>query len=127
MVKALKDVSKRLQNMRMQLRNYDLTVVYRPGIEQYIADALSRSLPTQQQESKDVIKVNTVSHILTGEQWRESIIRKSNNDKVMRDLKGTIMKGWPEGRLTFQIPSGHTIHTEMSLQFMMAWYTKERE
>ena len=46
MVKALKDVPKRLQNMGMRLQNYDLTVVYRPGIEQYIADALSRSLPT---------------------------------------------------------------------------------
>ena len=99
MVKASKDVPKRLQNVRMRLQNYDLTVVYRPGIEQYITDAISRSLLTQQQESKNVVKVNTVSHILIGEQWRESIIRESNNYKVMSDQKETIMKGWPEEKV----------------------------
>ena len=43
MTKPQKDVPKRLQNMRMRLQQCDVTVVYKPGEDQYLADTLNRS------------------------------------------------------------------------------------
>ena len=62
MIKPLKDIPWRLHGFRLRLQNYDITVQYKPGSEQYIADRLSRS-PQPYKESSDIsyeIEVNAV-------------------------------------------------------------------
>lgn len=100
MIKSLKDIPRRLQGFRLRLQNYHITVQYKPGSEQYIADRLSRS-PQPFKESCNInheIEVHAVSHVLIGEQWRENLLKETNNDETMKELKNVITKGWPEDK-----------------------------
>ena len=100
MIKPLKDIPRRLQGFRLRLQNYDITVQYKPGSEQYIADRLSRS-PQPLKESYNIsneTEVNAVSHALIGEQWRENLLKHTNNDETMTELKKVITKGRPDDK-----------------------------
>eukprot|EP00794_Sanderia_malayensis_P016489 gene16489-18129_t len=100
MIKPLKDVPRTLQGFRLRLQNYNITVQYKPGSEQYIADRLSRS-PQQSKESCKIsyeIETNAVSHVLIGEQWRKNLLKETNNDEAMKELKDVVTKGWPEDK-----------------------------
>ena len=100
MLKPLKDIPRRLQGFQLRLQNYDITIQYKPGSEQYIADKLSRS-PQPLKEIcniKKEIEVDAVSHVLIGEQWRENLLKQTNNDKTMTTLKTIITDGWPEDK-----------------------------
>ena len=44
------------------------------------------------------IEVDAVSHVLIGEQWRENLLKQTNNDKTMTTLKTIITNGWPEDK-----------------------------
>eukprot|EP00794_Sanderia_malayensis_P013058 gene13058-14400_t len=96
MMKPLTDIPRRLQGFRRRLQNYDITVQYKPGSEQYIADGPSHN-PQPSKENYNTNyenEVNAVSHVLTGEQWRERLLKETNNDETMNELKSVITEGW---------------------------------
>ena len=113
--KALKDVPKRLQNMRIRLQNYNMTVQYRPGVMQHVADFLSRS-PTKSEEHVASIVVDDISHILIGESWRTKLVAHTSQDSTLVALKQQIATGWPESSHTLPdlIKTYHSFHEELA-------------
>eukprot|EP00112_Aurelia_sp_Birch-Aquarium-sp1_P017483 Seg4058.2 transcript_id=Seg4058.2/GoldUCD/mRNA.D3Y31 product="hypothetical protein" protein_id=Seg4058.2/GoldUCD/D3Y31 len=115
MIKPLKDIPRRLQGFRPRLQNYDINVQYKTGSEQNIPDKLSCS-PQPFKESCNIsykIEVNAVSHVFIGEQWRENLLKETNNDETMKELKDVITKGWPDDKSQVAVLS-HISSTEMN-------------
>ena len=62
--KPLHKLSPRLQRMRMHLYRYNLEIVWKPGREMFVPDALSRNLPqtnATEYEFDDALEVNFIS------------------------------------------------------------------
>ena len=60
-VKPLRTAPKRLQQMLLKIQKYDVTTVYKPGPEMYLADTLSRAfLPTTKNTQREFERVNAV-------------------------------------------------------------------
>lgn len=116
MVKALKDVPKRLQNMRIRLQHHNVKVEYKPGATQHVDDYLSRLHTAAKDNDPEVASVNEVSHVLIGESWREKLSDGTANDPVLQAVRGQIMAGWPEK--CKQLPEApktyHAFHEELA-------------
>jgi len=99
MTKALRDVPRRLQNMRMRLQHYDLVVEYKPGRDQMVADMLSRTAAREEPPEDDQID-NTVHHITEAipGNLQKVILEETSKDQVLRTLVMMIGRGWPEDR-----------------------------
>lgn len=72
--KLLLSAPKHLQSMMLQLQNYNLTVVYKPGPEIYISDMLSRAVLNKQVSDKPGLLQHTVSTMDSSseEEWRST-------------------------------------------------------
>ena len=99
MVKAMKDVPKRLQSMRLRLQQYDIEVRYRPGGKQFVPDTLSRA-PLRENETADqsIENVNVTAEVLIGENLVDALVQATREDPAMKYLKHTIEAGWPEDK-----------------------------
>ena len=122
MGKALKDVPKRLQNMRIRLQHYHVKVEYKPGPTQHVADYLSRLHPPGLQDSPpdsdciEAIEVNEVSHVLIGETWRQRLIEHTASDATLQALRDQVTVGWPErqDQLAAALKTYHAFHEELA-------------
>ena len=118
MHKALKDVPKRLQNMRIRLQHYNMKVVYKPGADQVVADYLSRM--EHQVEEVHTIDHATIdevsSHMLVGEHWRSKLVEHTSTDPTLQAIKKQVLVGWPEQRheLPEELRTFHTFHEELA-------------
>lgn len=58
---TLRSASKRLQGMLLKVPKYDVSIIYKPGPEMYLADTLSRAfLPTTDNAQGEFERVNAV-------------------------------------------------------------------
>ena len=112
--KPLAQAPKRLQRMMLELQRYDLTVVYRPGAELYLADTLSRAyLPLSNQapdydtmervclceEEMEVEAVNAMCDVYgISDQRLQELVRDTAVDPEMQQLVQLIQSGWPNAR-----------------------------
>ena len=112
--KPLAQAPKRLQRMMLELQRYDLTVVYRPGAELYLADTLSRAyLPLSNQapdydttqrvclceEEREVEAVNAMSDVYgISDQRLQELVQDTAVDSEMQQLVQLIRSGWPNAR-----------------------------
>ena len=84
--------------MHMRLQPYDLKIVYQPGAEMYIADALSRLSGVDQDEIADLdITIQEISSLFTSS-LLEEIRTATNEDDKLRSMKEIIYVGWPQSR-----------------------------
>ncbi|XP_046601433.1 uncharacterized protein K02A2.6-like [Neodiprion lecontei] len=97
--KPLNKCPGRLQRMLVQIQKYDIEIVYRPGKELYIADALSRAydkndkfLGWSQEIESQVCSVNYVN--ATPEKIKQ-LIESTEKDSELKALKEIIQNGWP--------------------------------
>ena len=91
--KSLASTPPRLQRMMLRLQPYDMEIVYKPGRELLLADAMSRLNPkpgAQIDLDAAIYAVQFSTHKLT--QLKE----KTNQDEMLHLLKETIISGWPE-------------------------------
>ena len=86
----------RLQAMMLRLQPYDLRVMYRPGKEIPIGDALSRAnLPDSEPDFEEV-QVNTVDFIaVTPSRYRQF---QQGTAEELNELHQIIQKGWPDSK-----------------------------
>ena len=104
--KPLLAAPKRLQRMMMQLQKYNLKVVYKRGVEMYIADTLSRaylSAPSQvSEEEKEFIRtvenVEMAKYLSISPERLHELQKKTQDDPILQDLKSNIKNGWPNER-----------------------------
>ena len=91
--KSLASTPPRLQRMMLHLQPYDMEIVYKPGRELLLADAMSRLNPkpgAQIDLDAAIYAVQFSTHKLA--QLKE----KTNQDEMLYLLKETIISGWPE-------------------------------
>ena len=94
-LKHLNTSPARLRRMLMRLQPYDLKIVYHPGAEMYIADALSRLSGEDQDEIADLdvtISLQFTSSLL------EEIRTATDEDDELRSLMEITYVGWPQSR-----------------------------
>ena len=91
--KTLADAPAHLQWMLLCLQGYDCTIVYCPGKEMLLADALSRYSPLNSNKIKlDV----TIWHVHIGSIRKSSLQELIGTELILRSLVETIINGWPE-------------------------------
>ena len=97
-LKHLNSSPARLRRMLMRLQPYDLKIVYQPGAEMYIADALSRLSGEDQDEIADLdVTIHEISSQFTSS-LLEEIRTATDEDDELRSLKDVIYVGWPQSR-----------------------------
>ena len=95
--KPLRSAPKRLQGMLLKIQKYDVTIVYKPGPEMYLADTLSRAfLPTTENTQGEFECVNVVKLLPMTDERLEEIRSSTRDDDVLQQLKEVIQIGWPE-------------------------------
>ena len=83
----------RLQRMMLRLQPYDYNIVYRPGREMVLADALSRLGPTC---GPRIDLDTTIYAVQFSTDKLAEIQRQTQSDKTLRLLSETIVTGWPD-------------------------------
>lgn len=95
--KPLRTAPKRLRGMLLKIQKYDVTIIYKPGPEMYLADTLSRIfLPTTLNTQGEFERVNAVKLLPMTEERLEEMRASSRDDEVLQQLKEVIHTGWPE-------------------------------
>ena len=107
---------KRLQRMRLRLQKYSLTVEYKPGLEMYISDTLSRaSLPQQEvtsdspqyiifqvaeerQFQEELTEVNMEQDVFVTDERLHRIREETLREPALQALANMITKGWPDDK-----------------------------
>ncbi len=90
--KPLTAAPPRLQRMLLRLQPYDVTVMYRPGKEILLADALSR-LPGEDNHHIDLdVQINFVQ--FSSEKLTQ-IQQETASDHTLHALREIIINGWP--------------------------------
>ena len=109
--KSILAAPKRLQRMLLSLLRYDLVVVYRPGKEQVLADALSRlpvkTLEEEELEQEEVFQAELDAELLeisavqgkdavhVSDQRLLEVKKASVTDEEQKALQKLITLGWP--------------------------------
>lgn len=89
--------SVRLQRIRLKLNKYFLTVVYVPGKELHIADALSRSF--SETNAEEMEELNQMVHTLSAsEEQANEIVEMTHNDPILKEIIILFRNGWPNDR-----------------------------
>ena len=92
--KNLTKAPPRLQRMLMQLQPYTYELIYKPGKQVVIADALSRLSPSECEEIPGlevyIHEMVTVSHLRMTE-----LKNATETDANLQLLKKTVLEGWP--------------------------------
>jgi hypothetical protein len=91
--KSLAQVPPRLQRLMLNIQRYDYHIVYKPGREMVLADALSRLNPVPGPQ----IDLDTAIYAVqfSTEKLNELKIQ-TQQDPVLKPLMEVITKGWPE-------------------------------
>ena len=90
--KSLANTPPRLQRLMLRLQQYDMKIVYRPGKEMAVADALSRLSPTNGPEIDMEASIFAV-HFSTGR--LQQLKEETQKDHTLMSLKQAIVEGWP--------------------------------
>lgn len=94
--KPISKAPMRLQRMLMRLQKYDYKIMYTPGKDLHLADALSRAyLPTYEPGVTFDSIHSVVVHDLTEHETAE-LKRSTDSDVQLRELRDVIQRGWPD-------------------------------
>ena len=99
----------RLQRMLLRVQGYNFDIVYRPGSEMVLADALSR-LPNREQCKDidldirvdcininiDTVELRNIGLINFSEDKQSQLIMETSRDRTLNALKEYVYNGWPE-------------------------------
>jgi len=100
--KPLHQVPMRIQKMMLKLQPYEFTVVWKPGKQIPVADALSRYyLPEYGKKlmNDDEMVCQCITEIIPFSQPRQKQLREETaKDSVLVKLSDIIMNGWPENK-----------------------------
>ena len=84
-----------LQRMLLELQRYDVTIMYRPGKEMQLADALSHCPARASQEIKLDMRVD---YIAFTKPWIEKLKDSTQRDPILATVYQLTQQGWPHQR-----------------------------
>lgn len=113
--KPISEVTKRLQRMLMALQRYRIKIMYVPGKEMTLADALSRAPLTEQQDKREsdlmnVFAIRRAEDIRVTDERLEDVRKQTAKDEVMQQLRKFIVKGWPSNVKKMPLDETRTFH-----------------
>jgi len=107
--KSIHAIPARLQRMQLRLQFYDFNIIYRPGSQMILADALSR-LPNPENKGDidldhrvdsadieiDTVDLRNICLINFSDQKQSDLLVETTRDPILNQLKEIICNGWPE-------------------------------
>ena len=124
--KPLSVAPRRLQKMMMRLHHYDVTIGYKKGPEDLLADTLSRHhLESCNDEACSIENdfewtgsLDTINQILACETTAAKLRDETRKDQELQQVKSYIYKGWPGNAkcLTPNITPYFHIRDELTIQ-----------
>ena len=129
--KSLLSSPKRLQRMLLKTQMYDYTVIYKKGVEMYLADTLSRAFHPVAEENntttehifqtdveKEIEEINMVDYVSVSAKCLTELQTATKSDKQLCRLMKIIMSGWPDDKNSMRedLKSYYTFREEMSVQ-----------
>ena len=100
--KPINTAPARLQRMLLQIQGYHCTVIYKPGSQMKLADALSRlSNPENDTEIAfetciSSVSIENIALINFSQTKREQLKKDTSSDPILCQIKEFIFQGWPE-------------------------------
>ena len=83
--------------MLLKVQKYDVTIIYKPGPEVYLADTLSRAFLLNTDNAQGEYEhVNAVKLLLMTDKILKEMRTSTHDDEVLQQLKEVIQTGWPE-------------------------------
>lgn len=99
--KPIHRATPRLQRMLMRLQRYDIELVYKPGKEMFISDALSRAFleETTEQLVDEELSVSVIeAQLPVSEQKLSEIKLATATDPSLQELSHVVTSGWPSNK-----------------------------
>lgn len=100
--KSLYDCPARLQRMRIRLLKYDLHIVYKPGKDLHVADALSRlylnDFRDNFQEEVELQVCALIGNNVMITDIYDQIKEATGTDPALQGVSKLIIEGWPENK-----------------------------
>ena len=93
--KPLSRAPKRLQGFLLRAQQYNYTLRHKPGKENSLADALSRS-PVEKPQEEELLTVNNLTLQPIQDSRLAQIRQQTAEDPTLMALAETIARGWPE-------------------------------
>ena len=99
--RRLSEAPKRLQRMLLQLQRYDIEVLYLPGKQMFVADALLRApidmdpSDKEDEECPEILATEMVSGGIS-DPTLEKVRNATTQDETMQKLSEAITMGWPD-------------------------------
>ncbi|CAB3979326.1 Transposon Ty3-G Gag-Pol poly [Paramuricea clavata] len=104
--KPLHQAPLRLQKMLLTLQRYELRIVYKPGKELFIADALSSNYLEETKETLvqelEVNKVHLTAHLPISPEKYQEFQKATADDVVMQAVQDAVLEGWPKNKANAQ-------------------------
>ena len=83
--------------MLLKVQKYNVTIIYKPGPEMYLADTLSKAFPPNNDNAQGEFEhINTVKLLPMTDERLEEMRTSTRDDEVLQQLKEVIQTGWPE-------------------------------
>ena len=95
-LKNLTAAPARLQRMLLHLQQYDLIIMYRPGKEMLLADALSHLPSRTNTEIKLDLRVNAISTFPFSQRCLTKIAAETQWDPILSMVHRLTLNGWPD-------------------------------
>ena len=114
--KTITSAPPRLQRMLIALSGYNMTVIYQPGVDNQLADGLSR-FPNPHNTSKLKLDIR-VDFIRFSPNRIELLQNDTMSDPTLQHLQEVIITGWPErmNELPTDLRSYWSMRDEMSIE-----------
>ena len=98
--------------MLLRLQRFNLNVAYKPGLQMYIADHLSRAyLASQGKEDKEfqgfaleVEPLNPLDSLTVSSERLAQLQKATEQDTALQTLQTTVLVGWPEQKSQVPFP-----------------------
>ncbi|XP_064458840.1 uncharacterized protein K02A2.6-like [Ornithodoros turicata] len=88
----------RLQRMRLALQKYPINVVYKPGKEMFIADALSRFPKQECLREEEHFYVNVLQYLDVSDEKIAEISRATQRDSQLQKIRKYVETAWPNNK-----------------------------
>ena len=98
--KPLYQAPVRLQKMIMTIQKYSISVIYRPGKQLAIADALSRAFLPEQSDDilEEKFEINVLCNLPISEMKLSQLKQETQKDTQLSKLMSIVKSGWPQLR-----------------------------
>ena len=125
-----------LQRMMLRLQRFNLDVKYKPGAQMYVAaDHLSRASLADSKEMTEsfqvfALEVETLTpfdSIKVAPERLSQLQKCTAQDLILETLKTTVLKEWPEKKMSVQCKSVTTGIIEKRFHCTMVFYLRVRE